>query len=71
MLGERYGIPTEFTSYLVTEPQFSRNAALGAGGRAGGTMPTAAPALTRHALRVGEGRVGAAGGRAPWPRWIL
>jgi Ca-activated chloride channel family protein len=22
MLGERYGIPTEFTSYLVTEPQF-------------------------------------------------
>jgi Ca-activated chloride channel family protein len=28
MLGERYGIPTEFTSYLVTEPQFSRQAML-------------------------------------------
>jgi hypothetical protein len=25
MLGERYGIPTEFTSYLVTEPQFAAN----------------------------------------------
>jgi Ca-activated chloride channel family protein len=25
MLGERYGIPTEFTSYLVTEPQFAMN----------------------------------------------
>jgi hypothetical protein len=25
-LGERYGIPTEFTSYLVTEPQFSARA---------------------------------------------
>ncbi len=24
-LGERYGIPTEFTSYLVTEPQFAAN----------------------------------------------
>jgi hypothetical protein len=25
MLGERYGIPTEFTSYLVTEPRFALN----------------------------------------------
>jgi Ca-activated chloride channel family protein len=25
MLGERYGIPTEFTSYLVTEPQLAMN----------------------------------------------
>jgi len=25
MLGERYGIPTEFTSYLVTEPRFATN----------------------------------------------
>ncbi|HMA24079.1 MAG TPA: hypothetical protein VKP00_08790, partial [Gemmatimonadaceae bacterium] len=25
-LGERYGIPTEFTSYLVTEPQFTARA---------------------------------------------
>jgi Mg-chelatase subunit ChlD len=38
MLGERYGIPTEFTSYLVTEPRFAIN-------RAGG-MP-AAPAGMR------------------------
>ncbi len=27
MLGERYGIPTEFTSYLVVEPQFATNQA--------------------------------------------
>ena len=27
-LGERYGIPTEFTSYLVTEPRFAMNHAL-------------------------------------------
>lgn len=34
MLGERYGIPTEFTSYLVTEPRFATNhgQAMGAGG---------------------------------------
>ena len=25
-LGERYGIPTEFTSYLVTEPQYAQSA---------------------------------------------
>jgi len=40
MLGERYGIPTEFTSYLVTEPQFSRKDALARGGM----MPASAPA---------------------------
>ncbi len=35
MLGERYGIPTEFTSYLVTERQDVplRTAMMGAGGR--------------------------------------
>ena len=36
-LGERYGIPTEFTSYLVTERQDlpMRTAMMGAGGQAG------------------------------------
>ncbi len=40
-LGERYGIPTEFTSYLVTEPQAvpMRTAMMGGNG---GVMPTAA-----------------------------
>jgi Ca-activated chloride channel family protein len=35
-LGERYGIPTEFTSYLVTEPRFAaaRMTAAGANGAA-------------------------------------
>jgi Ca-activated chloride channel family protein len=43
MLGERYGIPTEFTSYLVTEPRF---AAFNRQGVAGGTAsPANAPAL--------------------------
>lgn len=48
-LGERYGIPTEFTSYLVTEPQLvplSRRGAVG-----GGVMPMAAanaPALNER-----------------------
>jgi Ca-activated chloride channel homolog len=36
MLGERYGIPTEFTSYLVTEPQLTRV------GLVRGAVPTAA-----------------------------
>jgi Ca-activated chloride channel family protein len=42
MLGERYGIPTEFTSYLVMEQQLNRNAVLR--GAAGGAMPAMAPA---------------------------
>jgi Ca-activated chloride channel family protein len=43
-LGERYGIPTEFTSYLVTEPQSMpvRTAMMGAGGGSG--RGAAAPA---------------------------
>jgi Ca-activated chloride channel homolog len=43
-LGERYGIPTEFTSYLVTERQDlpMRTAMMGAGGGRGGV---AAPAV--------------------------
>jgi Ca-activated chloride channel family protein len=41
MLGERYGIPTEFTSYLVTEPQLNRLTAI----RGGNAMPAAAPAM--------------------------
>ena len=31
-LGERYGIPTEFSSYLVVEPGMNRRKAIGAGG---------------------------------------
>ena len=41
MLGERYGIPTEFTSYLVTEPQMNQAVLRGAAG--GMPMPAAAP----------------------------
>jgi len=49
-LGERYGIPTEFTSYLVQEPQAvltrtaSMNAAAGAGGGLRLAATTAQPA---------------------------
>jgi len=41
MLGERYGIPTEFTSYLVTEPRLAVNRR-----DVGGVMPVMAPAPT-------------------------
>jgi Ca-activated chloride channel family protein len=46
MLGERYGIPTEFTSYLVLEPGMmdARRAANGAGGRVAGVFPSSMPA---------------------------
>ena len=37
MLGERYGIPTEFTSYLVVEPRVAM-----APGAVGGAMPASA-----------------------------
>jgi Ca-activated chloride channel family protein len=56
-LGERYGIPTEFTSYLVREPDMiaqQRNRRVGPGrmgGLAGGVAPAApaaAPAPTRE-----------------------
>jgi Ca-activated chloride channel family protein len=54
-LGERYGIPTEFTSYLVLEPGMDpRRTANGAMGRTAGMMPGAAPApavLTATAQR--------------------
>ena len=40
MLGERYGIPTEFTSYLVTEPQF---AVMRTAGGVGRLSPSVAP----------------------------
>jgi len=51
-LGERYGIPTEFTSYLVLEP--GMRSANGALGRTAGMMPAGAPApatLTVNAQR--------------------
>lgn len=59
MLGERFGIPTEFTSYLVLEPGMVANQATSGGGRLGrvsggaGTgaadaaMPSAPPAAVR------------------------
>ena len=49
-LGERFSIPTEFTSYLVTEPNMVANGVRRApivGGVAGGYAPAAAPAQTR------------------------
>src|SRR5262249_62269752 len=49
MLGERYGIPTEFTSYLVMEPQLSRNAVLRGG--MGGAVPAMSPAAAAAAPR--------------------
>src|SRR6185312_2092800 len=42
-LGERYGIPTEFTSYLVTEPALATNLGM-AGGLRRGVMTDNAPA---------------------------
>src|SRR4029079_14573155 len=51
-LGEPYGIPTEFTSYLVLEP--GMRTANGALGRTAGMMPAGAPApatLTANAQR--------------------
>ena len=56
MLGERYGIPTEFTSYLVTEPRFAMNhgcrcVAGGRGARARSTRAmTAADAAPVNAM---------------------
>lgn len=48
-LGERYGIPTEFTAYLVTEPQFAamRNAA-------GGGRPAPAPIGLQQVVTTGS-----------------
>ena len=66
MLGERYGIPTEFTSYLVTEPQFAvMRTAGGAGAPVALRCADGAPASGRERLedqgvRIGEGGVGAA-----------
>src|SRR5262245_13092361 len=51
VLGERYGIPTEFTSYLVVEPRlaFARNGAAQGQGR---MAPAAMPAATRADQRT-------------------
>ena len=57
MLGERYGIPTEFTSYLVTEPQLAmnrqvdmrRDASRLAGAAVGAVMNAPAPTAPRAA----------------------
>jgi hypothetical protein len=46
-LGERYGIPTEFTSYLVTEPRFVAQMSGVAGGARPRLMPATASADQR------------------------
>jgi Ca-activated chloride channel family protein len=53
-LGDRFGIPTEFSSYLVVEPGMNRRRAIGAGGvqlqsvvAAGGGTPASAPAAVQ------------------------
>lgn len=49
-LGERYGIPTEFTSYLVVEPRLARAGAAGGTARLNSVSPAAfAPAAERDA----------------------
>lgn len=47
-LGERYGIPTEFSSYLVVEPEMLR---AGAGGVSGQPTPVPAPSVAGQAMR--------------------
>jgi hypothetical protein len=52
-LGERYGIPTEFTSYLVAEPRFAVNTTSGAPMRRVATFEQAkAAAAQRNARSV-------------------
>lgn len=57
MLGERYGIPTEFTSYLVTEPQFNRLAVFGSS--------NGAPAQLRPAMSAATAIGGAGEAKRP------
>jgi hypothetical protein len=57
-LGERYGIPTEFTSYFVREPGMVADAA----GNAGGAMPP--QTATAQVGRAGARRAAAARARA-------
>ena len=53
MLGERYGIPTEFTSYLVTEPQFAANRRAMSPGAAGAPVQVhQAPAMAAADMRT-------------------
>jgi Ca-activated chloride channel family protein len=58
-LGERFGIPTEFSSYLVVEPGMNRRRDMGAGGVqlqsvvvAGATTRTSAPAVQFEAAKA-------------------
>jgi Ca-activated chloride channel family protein len=57
LLGERYGIPTEFTSYLVVEPRFSNMATTGAVAPMTAAVP--APAAQRE-LRFESAKAAAA-----------
>ncbi|HEX3534067.1 MAG TPA: VIT domain-containing protein [Gemmatimonadaceae bacterium] len=58
-LGERFGIPTEFSSYLVVEPGMNRGRILGAGGVqlqsmavTGGAAPASAVAIQFEAAKT-------------------
>jgi hypothetical protein len=75
-LGERYGIPTEFTSYLVTERQDLpvRTAMMGAGGGpvAAARRPQAVgEGCGEPGVRVREVSVGATNACPTWPRSTL
>ncbi len=57
-LGERFGIPTEFSSYLVVEPGMNQRRAMGAGGvqlngvvTTGAATPASAPAVQFEAAK--------------------
>ena len=67
MLGERYGIPTEFTSYLVVEPRLAvmRDRSAFGGGYGAGKRSGARDVGGRRAiaaLRVRQSGVGSASG---------
>jgi Ca-activated chloride channel family protein len=57
-LGERFGIPTEFTSYLVVEPRLAAPAHVVRGGI--GAAPPAAPAPAMREMRFESAKAAAA-----------
>jgi Ca-activated chloride channel family protein len=61
MLGERYGIPTEFTSYLVVEPRMALTRAQAGGGMVPPNAPTPATAMdAQRSLRFESAKVASA-----------
>ena len=64
-LGERYGIPTEFSSYLVVEPGMNQRRAMGAGGmQLNGVVTTGAAAAPAPAAVQFEAAKSAAAQRS-------